>query len=140
MTAAEKNTLLKSLMALIADADAPAVAAKPKGKRKLTEEQRAKMAAGRKRAAAAKGGDVKPAAKAKAAKPKGAKAEREVFEGGISLGEGRKDKKKGNTWVPCYVNDEYAGGLRADLARALFLAIRGKAAGDMLAHIELQAE
>lgn len=138
MTAAEKNALLKGLMSLIADADAPAVAVKEKakGRRTLSDEQKAKMAAGRKKAAAAKG---KPAKKADAVeKAVAAKASRETF-GDMSFGEGREDKK-GRLWVPFWLGDEYAGSLRADVARKVFLAIRGAAAGDMLAHIELQAE
>lgn len=133
MTASEKNTLLKGLMALIADADAPTVA-KPKRKRTLTDEQKAKMAAGRRKAAAAKGA---PAAKKAQKAP--TKTHREEFEDGVAMGTGRKDST-GRMWVSCYVNGEYAAGLRADLARALFLAIRSQTAGDMLAHIELQAE
>jgi hypothetical protein len=133
MTAAEKNALLKGLMALVGVEDAPAVAAKPKGKRKGNPEALAKWRASQKAAAPAKAAKAAPA---KADKPKVAKEE---FAGGIAMDPGQKDKK-GRTWVPVWVNGEYCGSMRADLARALFIAIRSEAAKDMLAHVQLQAE
>jgi hypothetical protein len=135
MTAAEKNALLKGLMALVGVEDAPAVAAKPKGKRKGNPEALAKWRESQKATAPAKAKATK-AAPAKADKPKVAKEE---FAGGIAMGAGQKDKK-GRTWVPVWVNGEYGGSMRADLARALFVAIRSEAAKDMLAHVQLQAE
>ena len=135
MTAAEKNALLKGLMALVGVEDAPAVAAKPKGKRKGNPEALAKWRESQKATAPAKAKATK-AAPAKADKPKVAKEE---FAGGIAMDPGQKDKK-GRTWVPVWVNGEYCGSMRADLARALFVAIRSEAAKDMLAHVQLQAE
>ena len=132
------------LEAALGEADAPAVARKAtpkaKGKRKGNPEALRKWRESQKAAKAAAPVKAKAPAgtKAKAAPAKAEKADREEFPGGIAMGAGTKDKK-GRTWVPVWVNGEYVGGMRADLARALFIAIRSEAAKDMLAHIALQA-
>lgn len=132
------------LAAMLADDGGVAVAERPrkgKGKRTLSPEQKAKMAEGRRKAAAAKGKAEKPAKPA----TKPAKAERviegETFAGNghtLVMQEGTPAKRSGKVYVPMWVNGQFAGSMRADLARAIVNVLRSQAGNDVVAHCDLQ--
>jgi hypothetical protein len=144
------NNLIKMIMAdpaavaeLQAMNAAPTVTRKPakgKGKRTLTDEQKAKMAAGRKAASAARAaatGKPAPEPVVEAAKPAKVKGKGKAKFGKAEAGTGQRDRK-GRVWVPLWIDGEFAGSVRQDVARAMFIAIRGEQAGALLTHIESQ--
>lgn len=142
------NNLIKMIMAdPAAVAELQAMTAAPtarkvKGKKTLTDEQKAKMAAGRKAASAARAAATgKPAPEpvveaAKPAKVKGKGKGKAKF-GKVEAGQGQRDRK-GRVWVPMWIDGEFAGSMRKDVARAMFIAIRSENAGALLTHVESQ--
>jgi hypothetical protein len=131
-------SVLADMQAMAAE---PTVTRKPaKGKRTLTDEQKQKMADGRKAAQAARAAaTAKPAPAPVVAATKPAKVKgkgRKTF-GPIGAGVGQK-AKNGRVYVPLWVNGEYVCPMRADVARELFVFIRSAQAGDLLSWIESQ--
>lgn len=135
-------SVLADMQAMAAEPTVTRKPAKGKGKRTLTDEQKAKMAAGRKAASAARAAATgKPAPEpvveaAKPAKVKGKGKGKTKF-GKVEAGTGQRDRK-GRVWVPLWIDGEFAGSVRQDVARAMFIAIRGEQAGALLTHIESQ--